>query len=320
MSEVLDQLLEAQWRGLGFPVTRMRATIAHDLVEHKYWGVDGARVESTGLAPWRYTFSVPFINGLRPGRSEKWSDLYPNQFRRLAAAFQDRSRGVLQHPEFGEIACKAERFEIDWSSDRRGGVDAELSFVETKVDGDKGFLDFPSPVQEVDIGAIDLDSPQNKVAIKDILKAAGVDLPPYLADKDPFSFTDAMSAVKSVSDTPGLLERRVGGRIDSVVYQAERVADSVKAAKNALTWPVTQSTERIKANAHELDKKLISGRRRVGLFTVPADTTMSGVARQIRGATVGDLMRLNPQLMVRPEILRGTVVRYYLPEERPAAA
>lgn len=315
--DILNQLLEAQWRGLGFPVTKMRSSIAHDLVEHKYWGVDGARIESTGLAPWRHTFSVPFINGLRPGRTEKWSDLYPNQMRRIASAFQDRTRGELQHPEFGILICKADRFEIDWSSERRGGVDAELSFVETLTEAQE--VREETPVQEVDIGAVELDAATTKADLKALLEAAGVDLPPYLVD-DEFSFLDAMNAVKKTVDAPGLLARRVAGKIDSVVYHANRLADSVAAARNPLAWPATAAAERIKAHAHDLEKNLISGRRAVGFFTVPADTTLAGVARQIRGAKVGDLVKLNPSLMLQPEILRGTVVRHYIPEERPAAA
>lgn len=311
MTDILEQLLPASWRGLQFPVVSMRSTIAHDLVEHKYWGVDGARVEATGLAPCRHSFRVPFINGLKTGHGETWSDLYPNHLRRVAIAFQDKKTGVLQHPEFGEIACKAERFEIDWSSERRGGVDAELSFVETIVEGDTDKLTFPSPVKEVDLSASELDGPTMKADLKALLKAKGLELPPYLLDKEPFSFTDAMNAIKKVTDYPALVSRRAGGKIDSVVYQAQRVEQSVAGLRSALTWPVTQNVERVKAAAHDMNETLIAGSRTVRLFTVPHDTTIAGVVRQIRGAKVGDIVKLNPGLMIQPEIRRGTVVRHY---------
>jgi prophage DNA circulation protein len=127
--DTFDQLLAAAWNSIEFPVTKMRMSIAHDLVEHKYYGVDGARVESVGLAPRRFSFSAPLFNGISPGKAEKWAALYPNQLRILLVDFQKKTKGLLQHPEFGIIVCKAERFDMDWDAARRGGVDAALSFV-----------------------------------------------------------------------------------------------------------------------------------------------------------------------------------------------
>ena len=53
--------------------------------------------------------------------------------------------------------------------------------------------------------------------------------------------------------------------------------------------------------------------RRVGVFTVPHDTTIAGVARQLPGdVKMGDVIKLNPALMLNPEVLKGTRVRYYV--------
>lgn len=314
--DIFQQLMSAKWRDIEFPVTRMRASIAHDLVEHKYWGVDGARVESTGLAPWRYSFSIPLINGLTAGRAERWSDLYPNQMRRLSEAFQKKEKGMLQHPEFGLVLCKAERFDMDWDAGRRGGVDGEISFVET-TEADVELRE-QTPVQVVDIGAAELDSAAIKADLKAILLAKGLDLPPYL-QTSVFSFSEAMNKVKAIKDYPDLMERRASGQIAAIVYHAERAGISASSARSARTWPVTNNVEKIKAASHELKQNLIAGRRNVAFFTVPMDTTLAGVARQIPEAKVGDLVRLNPDLMVRPEITKGTVVRYYAPSRRRAA-
>jgi len=313
--DVLQQLLSAKFRDIEFPVTKMRASIAHDLVEHKYWGVDGARVESTGLAPWRFSFSIPFINGLQPGRAERWSDLYPHQMRRLSAAFQKRSNGMLQHPEFGLLLCKAERFDMDWDATRRGGVEGDISFVETTV-ADVELRD-ETPVQVVDIGALELDSPFGKANLAALYLSRGLPLPDHLKPAS-FSFGDAVNKIKAVADYPELLERRAAGQINAVVYNAERLQRSVGSVRSSKTWPVTNNVEKIKAAAHDLQKNLIAGRRNVAMFTVPHDTTLAGVARQLPDASVGDLIRLNPDLMLRPEIARGSIVRYYV-ASRPAA-
>lgn len=313
MSDVFEELLPVKWREIEFPITRTRMSIAHDLVEHKYWGVDGAKVESTGLAPIRFLFSVPMLNGIEPGRNETWAALYPNQFRALIAAFQKKAVGILQHPEFDQFTCKAERMDIDWDATRRGGVDIELSFVETKLDfDDSSFLMGNSPIEVVDIGSIDLDEEEKRASIKELFSRAGVPLPPYLDDsKKKISLSEFAQKVKAVTDYPTLLSKRSAGQLDALLYHVNRVAESAAAAKTALTWPIIQNVERTKAAAYEIQQAWLATSRTVSLFTVPADTTLAGVARQLPEAKVSDLIRLNPGLMRQPEIPKGTVVRYY---------
>ncbi len=312
MADLFEQLLAAKWRDVEFPVTRMRMALAHDLVEHKYWGVDGARVEATGMAPIRFNFSAPLTNGIVPGKAERWSVLYPNQFRALIAAFQQKSVGVLQHPEFGEIACKAERLDIDWDAGKRGGVDAELSFVETKLPGDANFLEFPSPVQDIELAALNLDASETKADLKKLLAAKGIKLPEFRED-----LSDLARKIQAVVDTPSLLQNRIAGRINSIVYRANAIADAASRARDAATWPVAKDAERVNGAAHNMRDTLLALDRAIGFFRVPADTTLAGVARQIEGSSIDDLVKLNPGLLARPVIVQGTSVRHYL-EQRAA--
>lgn len=313
--DIFQRLLPVKWREVEFPISRTRMSLAHDLVEHKYVGVDGARVEDTGLAPIRFSFTAPLISGLTPGRSERWDKLYPSQFRLLVASFVKKSVGVLQHPEFGEFTCKAERMDIDWDAARRGGADVELSFVETKIANDESsFLDGKSPTA-LDVAAKKLDSPALKLSLRAIFLKKGLPLPPQLEkpylEKPSFSLGEFANKIKAVFDAPTLLQRRVGGQIDAIGFHVDRIGRSASAARSALTWPVTQSVERSKAALHDMKQNLLAGSKKIARFTVPADTTLAGVARQIPEAKVGDLVKLNPGLMARAEIVKGTVVRYY---------
>ena len=315
MPDVFDKLLAAKWRDVEFPVTRMRVSIAHDLVEHKYWGVDGGRIEDTGLAPWRYTFSVPFVDGLTPGKSERWGKLYPTQMRHLTAAFQLRSPGMLQHPEFGRIRCKADKMDLDWDAARRGGTDVEISFVETAL-LDVG-IHGRSPIKEADAATGTLDAATVKRDLKALFTARGIPLPPHLQD-GAFSFGEAMQKIKAIADYPALMNKRLAGQINAMKYHAENLQRSVAPVRSARTWSVTRSIEQVKAATHEMEQNVVADRRQIGFFTVPHDTTLAGVARQIPEAKVGDLVKLNPDLLVRPEIVRGTVVRHYVPSRRAA--
>lgn len=309
--DLFEQLLVASWRQIEFPVSRMRASLAHDLAEHRYYGVDGARVETTGLTPARYHFTVPLINGIRPGRNESWGgvDLYPSQLRFLLEAFAKKETGELQHPEFGVVNCKAEHFDIDWSAERRGGTDVELSFVETLTDADQEVAE-ETPVQKVNVG--DLDTEQLKLDLKTLLETHDppIPLPPYLTAKS-LSLTDIANKIKAVTDFPSVLQYRVAGRINEVFYHAKRIQQSADKLRSPATWTIARDVERLKSEGHNAKENLLKSFRSVAFFTVPAATTLAGVARQIPAAKVGDLISLNPKLMARPEIDKGTVVRYY---------
>lgn len=309
--DIFDRLLSAQWREVEFPVTRMRFSIAHDLVEHKSWGVDGARVEDTALAPLRFTFSIPLINGLTPGQAERWNNLYPTQMRKLANAFSQRDNGILQHPEFGNVLCKADKFDMDWDAGRRGGVDAEISFVETNVGGLEKFR--ASPVTGANLAAGTLDSATVKADVSKIFAAKGLEAPSSLTD--PFSFTEAMDRIKAISDYPSLVDRKLSGKIDAIVYHAKKLGRSVDGARSPTTWPVRQAVEQMQASAFKMKEKVLAAHKNIGRFVAPDDTTLAGIARQIPGARVGDLITLNPDLIVSPEIPKGTVIRYYIEQQ-----
>lgn len=306
--DALGQLSAASWRGIEFPTSRFRVSIAHDLVEHKYWGVDGARVESTGLAPLRFSFTAPLLNGIEPGKAETWAQLYPNQFRILVAAFQNKDAGLLNHPEFGHFTCKAERLDADWDAARRGGVDCELTFVETNIVNATPREDLH---REVALRAAAASLDGKKPDLEALLKARGIPLPEYLK-KQKLSLTDFANKINAIADAPTLLSYRASGRVNNILYHAKRLQFSIDRSRSALTWESTRDVERVKANAHEANQKILQVNRIIGTFTVPAATTLAGVARQIAGARVDDLIKLNPGLMKGPEIDKGTVVRHYI--------
>lgn len=297
-----DQLLPFKWRDLELPITRIRMSLAHDLVEHKYWGVDGGRVEDTGVAPIRISAQIPITNKVFPGKNEKWAagTLYPEGLRNLLVAFAQRKSGLLQHPEFGQIACKAERMDVDITGDRRNTAMVDASWVET-LDDEVVSNIVESPVAEMELEAESLDASQED------LKALAPTLPEYEE-----TFADFARAVAAVGDQVGLLAYRAGGRIDSIIYRANAVGDSIDRARTALTWPAKQNIERIQAAARDLRGKLLEVSKDIALYRVPADTTLSGVLNSLpEGNTIGDLVKLNPQLMTKPTVPQGTLVRHY---------
>lgn len=298
-----EKLLPFKWRDTEVPVTSVRFSLAHDLVEHKYWGRDGARIEDTGLAPIRISARIPLGNHIYPGATETWKPgkLYPTAFRQLLLDFSKRTDGRLQHPEFGTLICKAERFDCELDAGKRDFTEVEATWVET-ISDDLVARPRLSPVNDLALAAGDLDASDAD------LRALAPQLPEYKT-----SLTDLARAVQSVGDQATILQQRAAGSIDSLVYRAQQIQASIDRAKDARTWPATQAVERLKEASYGLREKLLQAGRDIGLRVTPQDMTLAGIQAWLPDSTgMNDVIRLNPSLVRQPVVPAGTPVRYYL--------
>jgi hypothetical protein len=305
MAGEFAQLLPFVWRGQHLPLTRIHVSLAHDLVEHKYWGVDGARVEDTGVAPLRIAAVIPISNSIFPGSKEQWAagKLYPHALRTFITQFAKRATGKLQHPEFGEIACKAERLDFELVGDRQDSTEIHASWVETIDDETKALLDriIPSPVSDLGGAAADL------TASGADLKALVPQLPEFKEDIESLG-----RKLTGIVDQVSILSYRQAGVVNRILYQAHRMELSIKRAKSALTWPAVNNLQRIKSAAYSLRRELLKTTG-IGLYTVPAATTLAGVSLALPAKTsIGEVIKLNPSLVRGPVVPKGALVRYPL--------
>lgn len=351
MAGEFEQLLPFKWRQLHLPILRVGLSLAHDLVEHKYWGVNGARVEATGVAPIRISAVIPIANSIFPGKNEKWAagGLYPDALRKFIIEFAKKETGYVQHPEFGEIACKPERMEFELAGEKQDCTEIRASWVET-LDDEVLHKLVPSPVQDIELAASDL-------------AASGADLR-KLAPQLP-EFQESLESLgrklTALVDTVSILQYRGAGLVNRILYQAHRLEvaikrassnqlgqitslrpfqstfkDALKAMKKlrpnsttvgtgpvasnsrpqqqALTWPAIQSLQQVKASAYSLRRAILT-QGGVGLYTTPAQTTVAGVILSLpRGTSVADVIKMNPSLARGPVVSKGTVIRYPLPQ------
>lgn len=300
MLDAFETLLPFKWRDQEYPVSDVVVSLAHDLVEHKYWGVDGARVEATGVAPLRISASIPLLNQIKPGVNERWKegDLYPTALRQLFVDFGNKAVGHLQHPEFGRIACKPERLECRLAGDRRGHAQVEATWVQTNDDTVKT-IPQPRPAGQMQAAAAELDD--------DSIRDVAPEIPKYEE-----SFEDFANGLSAIGDQVSILQQRTAGKIGALVYRTEQVVQSAERARSPMTWPATHAAERIKEAANALREQLSASDKSLGLFTVRETTTLAGLTTQMPATTgVGDIIKLNPRLVAAPTIPAGTVVRYY---------
>lgn len=308
---MFEQLLAASWQSgiagasvIEFPVIKFKTSLAHDLVQHKYWKRNGGRIEDTGVVPIRHTFSLPMLNTLARGKAEKWADpLYPNEWRKLFKQAQSQKTGVLTHPELGEIPCKLETLETEWDAQVRAGVMVEIAFIETLQDFDTPNPVGLSPIQNMTDAGANLDSTYNDLA------SLAPTLPVF---QD--SFADFARKLQSIGDASFAGSYRMKGLVDGLIYRANAVGESLDRAANAATWPARDALERIKSAGYTArDLSEVAFSRDTFTYTTPSEMTLPEISGVLKGANLGDIMRLNPRIAASPIVKAGTVVRYTAP-------
>lgn len=337
-AELFEQLLPFSWRGICVPVESLKMSLEQGLVQHKFWGVDAARVEATGREPLTLEATIPFVNGIAAGKGETWGSastagtgtgnsngtLYPFVFRDFIEAMRDSSTGVLQHPEYGGITCKPVSAEIVHDAETRDGVIVVAKWVET-VDADLA-VDDPfkssSPITDGLLAAIDLDSSKtNLLAL----------LPPGASQEETFDslinkVIGTVDTVTSDINTLKAIPNQILNRVDLLVQSLQR-------AKNVFTWPAIDAADRLRDSVQRLSTPdntrtvFVSGQakqvpvhapgRTVGRYVVTGSPlslsqVQSALACQGHKNSIDALIELNPGFIANPEVAQGFVVRYYV--------
>lgn len=127
MSEMSDQLLQAQFRGVPFWIDRAAMTAGRRTVIHEYPLRDKPFVEDLGRATRTITLTAFVV-----GRD------YVEQATKLLAAVEEPGSGQLVHPWLGEMTVTATAASTLTFDDRLGYAAITLTFTES------GDLEFPS--------------------------------------------------------------------------------------------------------------------------------------------------------------------------------
>jgi len=126
-------LQECSWRGISFPIELVAEKGSQTLAVHHRMDRDISQVEATGRQSYTFTVKAFFLTGLSPGPNESWSpsDLFPATWIKMKAALEDRTVGVFAHPMYGNVNCIPVDWNVQYISEIRNGVIAEIEFIET---------------------------------------------------------------------------------------------------------------------------------------------------------------------------------------------
>jgi hypothetical protein len=242
---------------------------------------------------------IPFVNGIVPGKNERWKQLYPTVFRLFLAEMNDTATGLLDTPEISGMVCKPVSIEFEHTGTIRDGVMCTARWIETQDE-----LADPGRAARINVAGLE--------AIN--LDALSAQLPPNLPPDD-ISFEELMNNITGVVDTIGSKITILANKPNQILYRIKRLRDSVERAGSALYWPVHDTVDRLEEAVRELPKtpdKIQSqfNRRKVLRYTAQFRSTVPMLAA-LTSNSVDDIINLNPSLLSRPAVAPGTVVRYY---------
>lgn len=299
---LFDQLFACSFRGIEFPVTTISISAQQDTVEHKYWNVDGANVEMTGLAPVTIEAEIPFVNGIVPGKPERWGVLYPTTFRQFRDAFNNKATGILNTPEFSGLKVKPVSFEFKHDANVRDGVMVTARWVETN-DIDIQAKPEPSKIEAARLAALTLDAEMDNLR--------------QVADPPEFSqsFESLMNNITGIVDTNVSKLKLLANKPNQILYRVKRLQSSIERATNPLTWPAAHAADELESTINDIKRtadkvEALATRRQVRRYIAKTRMTLSQLASATSNS-VDDMIQLNPRLLSRPTVPPGTLVRYY---------
>lgn len=294
MADAFLRLSGASWRGIPFPVARIRNSFAHGHVEHGFLYTDGCHIEATGRGPLVFHVTAPFHNGVRPGDAEGWAGqvLYPTLFGQFLKACLDRSSGIFLHPDLGPQVCKARVGDWDHDPTIRDGVTLTVHFVVSTDDGDDitGVIADQSPIGAATAAAANLDN---------TLSTTTAPLP-ELNNKTQ-TFLTMVDNYKS--GTAGL------GPIESGVLA---LSDALDRLDDVQYWPLRNASEQLRASVFDLRASPSQATSPVLIFTPTRSLPTTTLAAKL-GVRTDDLVSLNPFLARDPLVPAGQRVRYLSP-------
>lgn len=332
MADLFAQLGDTGWASEGaapvyFPIKAIDTSYEHDQGEHKYFGVDGADIEQTGLAPVVFTVTIPFINTIVPGPSERWQQpLYPSAFRAFVTATQARDAGILYHPEFGDILCKVKSVRFTHSAGERGGTTVTAVFKQTlpKDRVSPLLTSNASPIVGAIQAAKDLDaSTSNYLDLVPTRPEHKRDLSDFVREVQAFgdSIGGAIDGFQApfkrmAAQVNRAIEAfdRVGRKVEGIVEGTPKAivkGDPDAKMRSVLSHEARAAARRLQVTVADAQRFSATDRaRNIRVFVVARPTPLAAVATALE-AQMGELLTLNPILARAPDVPAATLVRYY---------
>ena len=302
-TRAIHDLPAVEWDGLRAPCSVVETSWENRLAQREYYAVPGASHDDTGRAPIEVTLTLHFHNTIEP-------DLYPSRWTKWRKALMSGEAKDIKHPDIGKFRarCKGGSYRI--AAQEQSGVTVTCSFVES-------------------IKAA--DSPTKLVYSSSNAKAAAAAADQYISDLD-LGYPDGMpepsleESINGLTGSVSLVGLELNGKVTALIGTVDRIKDNLRsqcelvqtaeaATRDAiagvperillelqldtLRWILTQTLENAAASARVV-KSVVNS----------VDQSLASLSYEL-GADIIGMMDLNPGLLLKPLVPKGSKVAFY---------
>lgn len=304
--DIFSDLQECSLNGIGFPVSSITTNFVQDTTSHKILGKDGAYVEPTGKEPIGFELAAIFSDTITTGALDTWKQgtLFSKVRPQILKLYVEQSKQNIpvkfEHPYLGSFKVFVTKMTDSLDAEYRGGVKTSISLVQhTELD---------EKVEELDgfklAGLMSYWEAMNSI-VENVNPAVFPEPKKYCA-----SLRDSIRSVQAIADRLEYLSKSGDRAYDSLKSNCDNLIDSVKRINSYTLAPVIRDASKIRIIAMKSEKILISSGKPTKDIVVSDDITMLMLAKKLKQKPE-DIVRLNPKLIKKRFIVKGTSVKYY---------
>lgn len=291
MADYLSLLPPLLWRGLNYPVSARSVSFSHDNARHKFQYRDGELIEQTGAQALTFSYTIPMRDGIATG---PYKDLVTKGLPLLFEDCQNRARGPLQDPFYGQFMCVPASYRDDTDVTRRDGTDIQVEFVRSLESGETDALpDFPTLNGLVsEAGA--LEKALSQTSFKQEASADGSN--------------DLLTQLTGLGGQIQQQGQSVSARLEGLADKMKRLDEQIDRTEDPSKWGLQQSARNVREAALRLKAKGDNPGERILTVTKNSARTITEICAESL-MSLPDFLRLNPDLVRSPLIPPGTPIR-----------
>lgn len=292
MTDVLAALPEFSWRGVEYPLLRASHGFEHAQAETKLIYRNGQFIEQLGANVLWCKYTLSMREDIAVG---SFANLFTVGLLKLFEDMQNPDPGDLVDPVYGDLLMVPRSFSDNLDPDKRDGSDVELEFRVYNELGEE------TQIAGASIEGLQGDTERLDDEVEAVTRAAQV--------PSPQPATDPLSAIAGVGAQLQRNRSRVQASLANTSSKLRKIENQIDELEDPLNGDIIREARRLQVDAARLSEKAEPNRivRRV---TTNSAKSLTEVAVMV-GATVEELITLNPSLVKSPTVPRGTSVTYY---------
>lgn len=303
-TRIIHDLPAMTYDGLTAYVGDISTNWEHMLASRAYYQVDGDAHEWTKRESLKVSVTLLFLNTIAPGQ-------FPQNWNKWKAALLRGDARLFKHPDIGTFYARPSTVGYSIKPQETAGVEVKIDFIESINSADD-----PSKLTTNSSGAMAQAAADTDYA----MAALGIDYPDGMPSP---TFEEFVNSIASLGFT---FQTQVAGKLAQLqgladaVYaatqslaKAQAFADSIvkdAIAGAPLRWLLEHSLNSLRVLAAAALEEVSRGARKTKSLKTSRAMSLAAASFEL-AVPIGDMIELNPSLLLSPIVPAGAEILYY---------